>query len=171
MMSMTFSRVVAVMVAVVALASGCGRDEPPSPRPSSSAPASTSTAIAPADVDPFFAGTEGQFRDLSAVEVDAEGAPLLRAVTGHLVSGDGQAFVEQFLADLTTRAGGRNPPQAVASQPSTVGDYPVTYFNVPAAVEGYAYADGRTVVIAYNAAGPPKVKAAKEALLAILRAA
>jgi hypothetical protein len=131
---------------------------------------SGSHSVAPADVDPYFGRPEtaAQLGELKAVEVSDEAGPLLRVVTGQVDSGDGQAFVGDYLADLTSRAGEASTPEAVSSTPSTVGDYPVTYFYVPAVIEGYAYSEGSTVAIAINVAGPPKVKAAKDALLAIL---
>ena len=98
-------------------------------------PGFTVTEIGPADVDPAVAGAE--FNDLTAGIVSQNGAPVLRVLAGHVKSGNGDAFVHTYLEKLSART------------------RVVTHFNVPLAAEGYAYAAGPTVVIAYVALGSP----------------
>jgi hypothetical protein len=43
----------------------------------------------------------------------------------------------------------------VPSEPAEVGGHVLTHFNIPLQTDGYAYANGSTVVIAYVAAGAP----------------
>jgi len=98
-------------------------------------PGFTVTEIGPADVDPAVAGAE--FNDLTAGIVSQNGAPVLRVLAGHVKSGNGDAFVHTYLEKLSAQT------------------RVVTHFNVPLAAEGYAYAAGPTVVIAYVALGSP----------------
>jgi hypothetical protein len=44
----------------------------------------------------------------------------------------------------------------------------VTYFNVPVAAEGYPYAAGSTVVIAFDVAGGSHAETAQEAFAKVL---
>jgi hypothetical protein len=55
------------------------------------------------------------------------------------------------------------PGKTVASDPVEVGGHQATHFNVPVAAEGYAYAAGPTVVIAFDVAGGPHAETAQEA--------
>ena len=82
-----------------------------------------------------------------------DGSPALRVLAGQLNSGSGDAFVEKFLSDLSTDAAEATPPRTVATEPREIGRYPVTYFNIALAGDGYAYADGQTVVVAFNVGG------------------
>ena len=119
--------------------------------------------ICPADVDPAFAGP--QFRAVAAGDITQNGGPVLKVLAGELKSGSGDDFVQKFLSNLSTLAA---PGRTVASEPKQVGGRQVTYFNVPVAAEGYAYAVGPTVVIAFDTAGGSHAEAAKEAFAKVL---
>ena len=138
---------------IVATCAACGSTPAASAGPISvfsELPGFTVTEIGPADVDPAVAGAE--FNDLTAGIVSQNGAPVLRVLAGHVKSGNGDAFVHTYLEKLSaqTRDGVGLP-----SEPQLLGDDVVTHFNVPLAAEGYAYAAGPTVVIAYVALGSP----------------
>jgi hypothetical protein len=91
-------------------------------------------------------------------------------VEGQLNSGDGKAFVDQYLAGMSVQTAQANPPKTLATEPMEIGEYAVTYFNIPITAQGYAYADGPAVVIAYNVAEPSRSDAAEDAVLEILTA-
>ena len=123
---------------IVATCAACGSTPAASAGPISvfsELPGFTVTEIGPADVDPAVAGAE--FNDLTAGIVSQNGAPVLRVLAGQVKSGNGDAFVHTYLEKLSARI------------------RVVTHFNVPLAAEGYAYAAGPTVVIAYVALGSP----------------
>lgn len=62
----------------------------------------------------------------------------LKVLVGTVKSGDGDAFVDMFLSRV---GGARNDTV-------TLGEHVVHYFNTPGG-DGYAYADGPTVVVGY----------------------
>ena len=156
--------------AAVALCSGCGSNDTAS---TSGEPARTATAacdvarpgppsidsalvahlsrgytveeICASDVGPGFARPEpvAELSGLAAGEVtssyslpkDNEG---LKVLVGTVKSGNGDAFVDAFLS----RVG------EAGNDTVTLGEHIVRYFNTPGG-EGYAYAEGPTVVIGY----------------------
>ncbi|HEY5148251.1 MAG TPA: hypothetical protein VIJ23_00195 [Mycobacterium sp.] len=96
------------------------------------------------DIASPFAGAD--MAAATAGEISRDGANVMTVFAGELAAGDGQAFVhDRFLA----------ASPGAASESQTVGGYQVTYFNIPRLNDGYAYADGPTVVIAYDTASPP----------------
>jgi hypothetical protein len=104
----------------------------------------------PADVDPAFASQE--FDGLAAALVSQNGNPMLRVLGGPLKSASGDAFVHQYLENLSTKT---RDGVGLPSDIEQFGGHVVTHFNVPLTAEGYAYPDGPTVVIAYVAPGSP----------------
>ena len=156
--------------AAVALCSGCGSNDTAS---TGGEPARTATAacdvarpgppsidsalvahlprgytveeICASDVGPGFARPEpvAELSGLAAGEVtssyslpkDNEG---LKVLVGTVKSGNGDAFVDAFLS----RVG------EAGNDTVTLGEHIVRYFNTPGG-EGYAYAEGPTVVIGY----------------------
>jgi len=139
---------------IVALCTGCGSTttsasaDPISPI--SELPGFTVTAVCPADVDPAVASKD--FDELTAGIVSQNGIPMLRVLAGQVKSGDGDAFVHAYLERLSdqTREGVGLP-----SESQQLGQDVVTHFNIPLTAEGYTYATGSTVVIAYVALGSP----------------
>jgi hypothetical protein len=108
----------------------------------------TVSEICPADVDPTFASQE--FDGLAAGLVSQNGNPILRVLAGQLKSGSGDKFVYEHPGNLSaeTREG-----VGVPNETEELGGHVVTHFNIPIATDGYVYADGPTVVIAYVAPG------------------
>jgi hypothetical protein len=106
-------------------------------------------AICPAEVGPGLAGQEltAEFSDEAAGEVtqtdvsigDQHGLVVLRVLAGKLKSGSGDAFVDAFLSRLGPDA---------RDGTVTLGGHAVQYFDIPGG-DGYAYAQGPTVVIGY----------------------
>jgi hypothetical protein len=84
--------------------------------------------------------------------VTQDGMPILRVLAGQLKSGSGEAFIRIYVGDLSNQT-----PVGVGapSEPAEVGGHVLTHFNIPLQADGYAYADGPTVVIAYVGAGAP----------------
>ena len=80
------------------------------------------------------------------------GHPILRVLAGQLESGSGDAFVDTYLRKLSaqTRDG-----VGVPSETEELGGHVVKHFNIPLVTDGYVYADGPTVVVAYVAFGSP----------------
>ena len=115
----------------------CGL-QTPAPSGFAELPGFTVTEICPADVDPAFATHE--FGGLAAGVVSQNGNPILKVLVGQLKSGSGDAEVDGHV---------------------------LTHFNIPLQTDGYAYADGDTVVIAYVVPFPPPatVEAALSAIL------
>jgi hypothetical protein len=113
-------------------------------------PGFTVTQICPVDVDPHFPSQE--FRALAAGVVSQNGTPILRVLAGQLNSSNAEEFVGNYLGALSaqTPAG-----VGVPSEPEQLGGHGVTHFNIPLVTDGYAYAMGSTVVIAYVASGSP----------------
>ena len=110
-----------------------------------------------------------EFHDLNVAEISENGSPILRVLAGQLRSGSGQEFVDKYLSELSAQGMEFDPPKILASgPPEEIGGYPVTYFHMFVAAEGYAYADGPTVVIAHFIAGPADQEAAQDALVKIL---
>jgi hypothetical protein len=93
-----------------------------------------------------------EFDGLAARLVSQNGIPILRVLAGQLKSGSGDAFIRTYLRNLSgeTRDG-----VGVAGETEELGGHVVTHFNIPLTAEGYANADGPTIVIAYVAAGSP----------------
>ncbi len=110
----------------------------------------TVSEICPADVDPTFASQE--FDGLAAGLVSQNGNPILRVLAGHLKSGNGEAFIHTYLGNLSaeTRDG-----VGVPSETEELGGHDVRHFTIPLTTDGYVYADGPTVVVAYVAPGSP----------------
>ena len=77
---------------------------------------------------------------------------MLRVLAGQLTSGGGDAFVHKYLENLSTKT---RDGVGLPSDTERLGGRTVTHFNVPLTSEGYAYANGPTVVIAYVAPGSP----------------
>jgi hypothetical protein len=111
-------------------------------------PGYTISEITPADVDPTFRGEE--FESLAGIAVSQNGDAVLRVLAGQLKSGDGQAFIRTYLGALSDRT---RDGVGVSSETQQLGEHVVTHFNVPLTAEGYTYADGPTVVVAYVAFG------------------
>jgi hypothetical protein len=112
-------------------------------------PGFTVTQICPADIDPDFPSQE--FQALAAGVVSQNGTPIMRVLAGQLNS-SAEEFVGNYLGTLSaqTPAG-----VGVPSEPEQLGGHAVTHFNIPLVTDGYAYAAGSTVVIAYVASGSP----------------
>jgi hypothetical protein len=110
----------------------------------------TVSEICPADVDPTFA-TQG-FDSLAAGLVSQNGDPILRVLAGQLKSDSGHDFVLTYLRQLNDQA---NPGVGVPSEIEEFGGRAVRHFNIPLASDGYLYADGPTVLVAYVQEGAP----------------
>ena len=110
----------------------------------------TVTPICPNEAFPV--ATVEAFDDGAAGLVSQNGNKILRVLVGQAKSGDGDMFVHRYLASLSdqTRQG-----VGVPSEIQQLGERVVTHFNVPLTAEGYAYANGPSVVIAYVEAGSP----------------
>jgi hypothetical protein len=102
--------------------------------------------ICPADVVPSLGGPE--VIASSAAEISQNGNIILRVVAAQLKFGGGDAFVTRFISEWQASRNNQVPTER-----QDLGGHPVTWFNIPANVEGYAYAQGPAVVIAYS--GPP----------------
>jgi hypothetical protein len=89
----------------------------------------------------------------AAREISRDGKSVVTVFAGELATGTGQTFVDETFLPAAP---------GTASEAQTVGGYPVTYFNVPRLTDGYAYADGPTVVIAYDTAWPKTGGAVRE---------
>jgi len=106
--------------------------------------------ICAADVGPGLAGADGVagLSDLTAAEItDTYQSPdevVLKVLVGKAESGNAGAFADAFLSRL-----GETRNDTV-----TLDGHAVRYFNTPGA-EGYAYAEGPTVVIGYITPTPP----------------
>jgi hypothetical protein len=118
--------------------------------PFSELPGFTVTEVGPTDVDPAVASA--QFDDLAAGIVSQNGVPMLRVLAGQVKSGNGDAFVHSYLETLSTQTG---DGVGLPSETQRLGNDVVTHFNIPLTAEGYTYAAGPTVVIAYVAPGSP----------------
>ncbi|HNF06440.1 MAG TPA: hypothetical protein PL146_13720, partial [Mycobacterium sp.] len=119
-------------------------------------PGFTVTPGCPAIGSPF-AGTE--MTAASAAAIDRDGDSVLTVFAGQLAIGSGADFIDNtFLAAV----------DGTAADTQTVGGYPVTYFNIPRLTDGYAYATGPTVVIAYDTASRQARDAVREVLPTLL---
>lgn len=100
----------------------------------------------------FPEATGAQFDSVAAGLVSQDGNPILRVLVGQLKSGNADAFLSNYIGDLSEQQ-----PEGVGvpSEDQRLGEYVVTHFNIPLTTEGYGYADGPTVVIAYLAPGSP----------------
>jgi len=110
-------------------------------------PGFTVTEICPSEIDPSLVIQEF---GLTAGIVSQNGNLILRVLAGQLKSGSGDAFVRKYLGDLAdkTRDG-----VGVPSETEELGRHVVRHFNIPLATDGYVYADGLTVAIAYVTPG------------------
>lgn len=113
-------------------------------------PGFTVSEICPADVDPSFA--TAQFDSLAAGLVSQNGNPILRVLAGQLKSGSGHDFILTYLGKLADQT---RPGVGAPSEIEELGGHAARHFNIPLVTDGYLYADGRRVVIAYVAAGAP----------------
>jgi hypothetical protein len=113
-------------------------------------PGFTVTQVCPADIDPAFATQE--FDRLAAAVVSQDGNPILRVLGGQLKNGSGDRFIRTYVGNLSNQT-----PEGVGvpSEPAEIGGHVLTHFNIPLQTDGYAYAEGPTVVIAYVVAGAP----------------
>jgi hypothetical protein len=108
--------------------------------------------ICASDAGPGLAGREAvaALSDLTAAEItDTSSSPdlvVLKALVGQAESGDAGAFVDAFLSRV-----GETRDDTV-----TLDGRTVRYFNIPGG-EGYAYADGPTVVIGFISPTPPGI--------------
>lgn len=95
------------------------------------------------------------------------GNPILKVLVGQLKSGSGDAFIHTYVGNLSNQT---REDVGVPSEPAEIGGHLVTHFNIPLQTDGYTYADGQTVVIAYvvPSAPPATVEAALSAILANL---
>lgn len=119
-------------------------------------PGVTVTPGCPAIASPF-SGTD--MAAASAAEIGRDGNSVLTVYAGELAAGSGADFIhDTFLAAV----------DGTASGTQTVHGYPVTYFNIPRLTDGYAYAAGPSVVIAYDTAAPQAGAAAREVLPTLL---
>lgn len=118
----------------------------------------------PADVDPLLAAHGTDFLAENAGKLAQDGSPVLSAFAGQTRTGAGDLFVRTFLDEV----GAHVAPKTLATESKNLGSYPVTHFSVPSGIDGYAYFEGPTVVIAYNLAGDAKAGAAEDALGKIL---
>jgi hypothetical protein len=103
----------------------------------------TVKSICPADVVPSLGGPE--VMTASAAEVSQNGNIVLRVVAAQLKSGGGDAFVARFISEWEA-----NRNNQVPTERQDLGGHQVTWFNIPVNFEGYAYAQGPTVIIAYG---------------------
>lgn len=110
----------------------------------------TVSEICPTDVDSTFASSE--FDNLAAGLVSQNGNPILRVLAGQLKSGSGHDFALTYLRKLVDQA---DPSVGVPSETEQFGEHAARHFNIPLVTDGYLYADGPTVVVAYVAAGAP----------------
>ena len=120
--------------------------------------------ICPADVDPLLAAHSTEFLAENAGKLSQDGTAVLSAFAGQTKTGAGDLFIRTFLDEV----GSHVAPKTLATESKNVGSYPVTHFSVPSGVDGYAYFEGPTVVVAYNLAGGSKTGAADEALGKVL---
>jgi hypothetical protein len=108
--------------------------------------------ICASDVGPGLAGAEGVagLSDLASAELTDTGSRpdvvVLKALVGQAESGDAGAFVDAFLSRV-----GETRNDTV-----TLDGRKVRYFNTPGG-EGYAYAEGPTVVIGFISPTPPGI--------------
>lgn len=104
-----------------------------------------------------FTGTDMTAASVAAIDHDGDSA--LTVFAGQLAIGSGADFIDNtFLAAV----------DGTAADTQTVGGYPVTYFNIPRLTDGYAYATGPTVVIAYDTASRQARDAVREVLPTLL---
>ena len=134
---------------VASVSIDCGL-QTPSPGGFAEIPGFTVTEICPADVDPDFASKE--FDGLEAGIVSQNGNPVLRVLAGQLKSGVGDRFVRDYLGHLAEQV---PPGVGVPSEPVELDEHLARHFNIPLVTDGYTYADGPTVVIAYVVSGSP----------------
>ena len=92
-------------------------------------------------------------------EITRDGDGVVTVFAGELAAGSGQTFVHDTFLAATP---------GTASDAQTVGGYPVTYFNIPRFTDGYAYADGPTVVIAFDTASQENRGAVREVVATLL---
>jgi hypothetical protein len=105
-----------------------------------------------------------EFDGVSAGLVSQKGNPILRVIAGQLKSGSGDAFILTYLGKLADQTRGG---VGVPSETDELGGHVMRHFNIPLVTDGYLYADGPTVAIAYVAAGAPPATV-EDALIEIL---
>jgi hypothetical protein len=108
-------------------------------------PGYTVRKVCPTDIASPFA--DADVLNAAAGEVKDNANTVLTVFAGELKSGSGDAFIHMFLSGLQPR--NNDPAKAVATENELLGGSQVTYFNVPLGAQGYAYAQGPVVVIAY----------------------
>jgi hypothetical protein len=110
----------------------------------------TITPICPSEAFPVAASQA--FDSVAAGLVSQNGNQILRVLAGQLKSGDGDAFVRQYISNLAEQT-----PEGVGvpSETQQLGEHVVTHFNIPLTAEGYAFGEGSSVLIAYVASGSP----------------
>jgi hypothetical protein len=127
----------------------CGLQEPMS-GVLAEIPGFTVTEICSTDVDSALATQE--FDRLAAALVSQDGNPILRVLGGRLKNGGGDPFLRAYVGNLSNQT---PVGVGVPSEPAEVGGHLLTHFNIPLHTDGYAYAEGPKVVIAYVATGAP----------------
>lgn len=110
----------------------------------------TVSEMCAADVDPTFASHA--FDGLAAGLVRQNGNLILRVLARQLKSGSGDAFIHTCLGNLSAQI---RDGVGVPSETEELGGHDVSHFNIPLVTDGYVYADGPTVVVAYVAPGSP----------------
>jgi hypothetical protein len=129
----------------------------------------TVTPICPTDALWTGPQVSAEFLELNAAEISENGNSILRVVAGQVNSGSGEAFVHKYLSELSAAGQEFDPPKILASGPAQeIGEYPVTYFHIFVAAEGYAYAEGPMVVIAHFIGGPGETATAQAAFVKVL---
>lgn len=101
----------------------------------------------------------------TSAEISSGTTPVAAVFAGELASGDGRAFLNDTFFPAV---GNGDAASAVSTEPKTVGGYPLTYFNIPRFGDGYAYARGSTVVIAYDTGRSPSRGELRDVLPTIL---
>jgi hypothetical protein len=111
----------------------------------------TVTPVCPADAIWVKPEVTAEFGELNAAEISENGTPSLRVVVGQVNSGSGEEFVDKYLHTMSATGWEHfDPPKTLSTgPPEEIGGYSVTHFHMFVAAEGYAYADGTTVVIAH----------------------
>ena len=153
---------VAVVIALGCPANASADCGPPSSGPSTidglfaEIPGFTVGQGCPAIASPF---TGADVKAATAHEITRDGNSVVTVFASELASGSGQAFIDETFLPAA---------QGTASEAQTVGPYRVTYFNISHFSDGYAYADGPTVVIGYDTAWPQTRGAVREVFPTLL---
>lgn len=132
--------------------------------------------VGPSSIDGLLADIPGYTVDHRCPDISSPftGAAVNAATAGE-ISRDGTVVLTVFAAELSDASGAAFvhdtvlaalPGAAIDTQ--TVAGYRVTYFNSQQLGDGYLYADGPTVLIAYDTGWPQSGSAAKEILPTLL---